>query len=121
MSHWRDDLTAFVSFFLLSMFFAVLVLGCSLVLALSDPDSEKASTYECGFDPFEDCRGTFDVRFYLVAILFLVFDLEVLFLLPWSTNVPTVSNDGYLSVTLFLLLLTAGFIYEWQKGALDWE
>ena len=87
----------------------------------SKPDKEKLSAYECGFEPFEDARVKFDVRFYLVAILFIIFDLEVAFLFPWAISLSLTGLIGYLSMMIFLLILTVGFVYEWKKGALDWE
>ena len=87
----------------------------------NNPDKEKLSAYECGFSPFDDARGRFDVRFYLVAILFIIFDLEVAFLFPWAISLSTIGMAGYISMMLFLFILTVGFIYEWKKGALDWE
>ena len=97
------------------------MLIASLVLATQKPDSEKLSPYECGFEPFEDSRGKFDVRFYLVAILFIIFDLEVAFLFPWAVAFGDVGLFGFWSMVLFLAVLTIGFIYEWRKGALEWE
>ena len=79
------------------------------------------SAYECGFEPFNDSRMEFDVRFYLVAILFIIFDLEIAFLFPWAISLGTIGLYGYLSMLVFLFILTIGFIYEWKKGALDWE
>lgn len=84
-------------------------------------DQEKISAYECGFNPFDDARATFDIRFYLVAILFLIFDLEISFLFPWSVSLSTISSYGFWSMMVFLLILTIGFVYEWYKGALEWE
>ena len=85
------------------------------------PDKEKLSAYECGFDPFDDARGRFDVRFYLVAILFIIFDLEVAFLFPWAISLSSIGLAGFISMMIFLFILTVGFIYEWKKGALEWE
>jgi NADH-quinone oxidoreductase subunit A len=93
----------------------------SLVVASQKPDPEKLSPYECGFEPFEDARGRFDVRFYLVAILFIIFDLEVAFLFPWAVAFGDVGMFGFWSMIVFLSVLTIGFIYEWRKGALEWE
>ena len=87
----------------------------------SRPDSEKLSAYECGFEAFGDARGKFDVRFYLVAILFIIFDLEVAFLFPWAIALGDIGLLGFWSMMLFLFVLTVGFIYEWKKGALEWE
>jgi NADH-quinone oxidoreductase subunit A len=93
----------------------------SYVIAPQRPDSEKLSPYECGFEPFEDARGRFDVRFYLVAILFIIFDLEVAFLFPWAISLGDTRTFGFWSMVIFLGILTIGFIYEWRKGALEWE
>ena len=91
------------------------------VLAKQKPDPEKLSTYECGFEPFSDSRKQFDVRFYLVAILFIIFDLEVAFLFPWAISLGEIGLFGFWSMMVFLGVLTVGFIYEWKKGALEWE
>jgi len=93
----------------------------SLIIARQKPDSEKLSAYECGFEAFSDTRGRFDVRFYLVAILFIIFDLEVAFLFPWAISLGTIGMFGFWSMVAFLGILTIGFIYEWKKGALEWE
>tara|TARA_B100000575_G_scaffold229212_1_gene190093 strand:+ start:39 stop:407 length:369 start_codon:yes stop_codon:yes gene_type:complete len=86
-----------------------------------NPDPEKLSAYECGFEPFNDSRMEFDIRFYLVAILFIIFDLEIAFLFPWAITLGNLGYFGFFSMMLFLFILTIGFIYEWKKGALDWE
>jgi len=93
----------------------------SYVIARQHPDAEKVSAYECGFDAFEDARQKFDVRFYLVSILFIIFDLEVAFLFPWAISLGQIGLFGFWSMVLFLAVLTVGFIYEWKKGALEWE
>lgn len=93
----------------------------SLVVAKQKPDPEKLSAYECGFDAFDDARHKFDVRYYLVAILFIIFDLEVAFLFPWAVTLGDIGMFGFWSMVAFLGVLTVGFIYEWKKGALDWE
>ena len=93
----------------------------SYVVAPQRPDRDKVSAYECGFDAFEDARGRFDVRFYLVAILFIIFDLEVAFLFPWAVSFSGIGLYGFWSMMVFLGLLTVGFVYEWKKGALEWE
>ena len=85
------------------------------------PDPEKLSAYECGFEPFNDSRMEFDVRFYLVAILFIIFDLEIAFLFPWAISLGNLGSLGFWSMMIFLFILTIGFIYEWKKGALDWD
>ena len=102
------------------------VIGLALLispflLAYQSPDPEKLSAYECGFEPFDDTRRRFDVRFYLVAILFIIFDLEVAFLFPWAVALGQIGWFGFLSMMGFLTVLTVGFVYEWRKGALDWE
>ncbi len=93
----------------------------SYIIGRQHPDSAKASAYECGFDAFEDSRRKFDVRFYLVAILFIIFDLEVAFLFPWAISLGKIGVFGFWSMMIFLVILTVGFIYEWRKGALEWE
>ncbi len=100
---------------------AVIAIGASYLVVGQRPDPEKNSAYECGFDAFEDSRGNFDVRFYLVAILFIIFDLEVAFLFPWAVSFGTIGVFGFCSMMVFLAILTVGFIYEWRKGALEWE
>ena len=95
--------------------------GLSLILAKQKPDPEKNSAYECGFPAFDDARAKFDVRFYLVAILFIIFDLEIAFLFPWAVALGDIGVAGFWSMIIFLGVLTAGFIYEWKKGALEWE
>ena len=97
------------------------LLTAALVLAPSAPDAEKNSAYECGFDPFDDARMHFDVRFYLVSILFIIFDLEVAFLFPWAVTLNQTGLFGFFSMMVFLGVLTIGFIYEWRKGALEWD
>jgi NADH-quinone oxidoreductase subunit A len=96
-----------------------LVLG--KVLGTNRPNPEKLSPYECGFEAFEDARMKFDVRYYLVAILFILFDLEIAFLFPWAVSLGSIGFFGFLSMMIFLAILVVGFIYEWMKGALDWE
>ena len=98
---------------------APMVLG--KLLAPNRPDPEKLSPYECGFEAFEDARMKFDVRYYLVAILFILFDLEIAFLFPWATVINDIGFAGFLSMMVFLGILVVGFVYEWQKGALEWE
>ena len=100
---------------------ALVIVLASLMAGPSRPDPEKTSAYECGFAPFDDARGQFDVRFYLVAILFIIFDLEVAFLFPWAVALGDIGIFGFWSMMLFLAVLTVGFIYEWRKGALEWE
>jgi len=92
-----------------------------LLVAVRNPDPEKVSAYECGFNAFDDARMKFDVRFYLVSILFIIFDLEVAFLFPWAVAFKDVGGFGFWSMMVFLAVLTVGFIYEWRKGALEWD
>ena len=114
-------------YFPIAVFF-VIAIGLSMAFVLSaflvgnqKPDIEKISAYECGFDAFDDSRRQFDVRFYLVAILFIIFDLEVAFLFPWAVSLGGIGLFGFWSMMVFLVVLTVGFIYEWKKGALEWE
>jgi NADH-quinone oxidoreductase subunit A len=100
---------------------SLVIIVASMVLGPLNPDSEKLSPYECGFEPFADARNKFDVRFYLVAILFIIFDLEVAFLFPWAVSLGKIGVFGFWSMVVFLAVLTVGFIYEWKKGALEWE
>ena len=97
------------------------IIIASQIIARQNPDPEKVSPYECGFEPFGDARARFDVRYYLVAILFIIFDLEVAFLFPWAVSLGKIGVFGFWSMVLFLGILTVGFVYEWKKGALEWE
>ena len=108
-------------FMIISMGFGVLLVGIGSLISPRHPNPEKYSQYECGFEPFEDARLKFDVRYYLVAILFIIFDLEVAFLFPWAVILKELSWTPIIAMGLFLLLLLIGFIYEWKKGALEWE
>ena len=121
-------LAEFLKDYLPIILFLIIALGLSLafvainyIAAPSKPDPAKLSAYECGFEPFNDSRMEFDVRFYLVAILFIIFDLEIAFLFPWAISLGEIGLYGFCSMMLFLFILTVGFIYEWKKGALDWE
>jgi NADH-quinone oxidoreductase subunit A len=116
MEHFSIFLMLLVSFGL-----ACLIFGASYFLGNQLPDTEKASVYECGFDPYEDSRNKFDIRFYLVAILFIIFDLEALFLFPWSVSLSYLSSMGFWTMVDFLFELTVGFVYVWKIGALEWE
>lgn len=100
---------------------ALVMLVAPMIVGRQKPDPEKDSPYECGFEPFGDARSKFDVRFYLVSILFIIFDLEVAFLFPWAVSLKEIGVFGFWSMMAFLLILTIGFIYEWKKGALEWE
>jgi len=97
------------------------LLGLGFVLGPRRPDAEKLSAYECGFEAFEDTRMKFDVRYYLVAILFIVFDLEIAFLFPWAVALDSIGAVGLAAMGIFLLILVVGFVYEWKKGALEWD
>ncbi len=110
-----------VIFIAVSMVIGLALMVAPFLLAFKAPDDEKLSAYECGFNPFDDARMKFDVRFYLVAILFIIFDLEVAFLFPWAASFGTLGWFGFWSMTIFLGVLTIGFIYEWKKGALEWD
>jgi NADH-quinone oxidoreductase subunit A len=110
-----------VVFLVIASFLAVIMVLIPAIFAAYSPDKEKNSPYECGFEPFDDARLEFDVRFYLVAILFIIFDLEIIFLFPWAVTLSKIGYLGFWSMMLFLFLLTVGFIYEWKKGALEWE
>ena len=116
----RDYLAIFV-FFLLAIGLGLALMLAAVVLAVRRPDPEKDSAYECGFNAFDDARMKFDVRFYLVAILFIIFDLEVAFLFPWAVAFQDVGLFGFWSMMVFLAVLTIGFVYEWKKGALEWQ
>ena len=105
----------------IAAFVAVAAVGLSFLLAKQKPDAEKLSAYECGCPPVRDAHAKFDVRFYLVSILFIIFDLEVAFLFPWAVSLGDIGLFGFLSMILFLTVLTVGFVYEWKKGALEWE
>lgn len=105
----------------IAAFVSIAAVALSFILAKQKPDSEKLSAYECGFPAFDDARAKFDVRFYLVAILFIIFDLEIAFLFPWAVSLSDIGWAGFASMMLFLGVLTVGFIYEWKKGALEWE
>ena len=108
-------------FFAIAMGLAIAMVSASLFLGNQRPDDEKMAAYECGFDAFEDSRRQFDVRFYLVAILFIIFDLEVAFLFPWAVSLGGIGVFGFWSMMLFLAVLTVGFMYEWKNGAVEWQ
>ena len=108
-------------FLIVAVVIAFAAVALSFIVAKQKPDSEKNSAYECGFPAFDDARAKFDVRFYLVAILFIIFDLEIAFLFPWAVALGDIGIAGFWSMMIFLGILTVGFIYEWKKGALEWE
>ena len=99
---------------------AIILVVAAAIIAVRNPDPEKVSAYECGFNAFDDARMKFDVRFYLVSILFIIFDLEVAFLFPWAASLHSISDVAFWSMMAFLGVLTIGFAYEWRKGALEW-
>ena len=115
------DYVPILIFLVIAAAITTVMIAGSYLLAQQKPDSEKASAYECGFEAFADARSKFDVRFYLVAILFIIFDLEVAFLFPWAVALSKIGLFGFWSMIVFLGVLTIGFIYEWKKGALEWE
>ena len=116
----NEDLYLFY-LFLLAIILSAIILGASYVLSIQNESTSKLSSYECGFDPFEDARNIFDVHFYLVAILFLVLDLEVMFLFPWAVSLNSIGLKGFIGMVIFLVILTVGFFYEWRLGALEWS
>jgi NADH-quinone oxidoreductase subunit A len=121
MSEFLLDYAPILIFLVIAGGLGLLFMLTAFLVAPSDPNPEKVSTYECGFNAFDDARMKFDVRFYLVAILFIIFDLEVAFLFPWIFPIFEGDVFAFWSMMVFLGILTVGFIYEWRKGALDWE
>ncbi len=121
LSDLAADYLPILLFLGIAGFIAAAAVGLSFLLAKQKPDAEKLSPYECGFPPFNDAHAKFDVRFYLISILFIIFDLEVAFLFPWAIALGDIGMVGFWSMILFLGVLTVGFIYEWKKGALEWE
>jgi|TARA_B110000971_G_scaffold56586_1_gene57604 NADH-quinone oxidoreductase subunit A len=115
------DYLPILLFIVIGIGFGVMPILAGFVLGPQRPDAEKLSPYECGFEPFDDAHMKFDVRFYLVAILFIIFDLEIAFLFPWAVVLNDIGVFGLLAMFLFLAILVVGFIYEWKKGALEWE
>ena len=115
------DYLSIIIFVIISLFLSLGFILLNYLASPKNPDPEKLSAYECGFEAFSDSRVQFDVRFYLVAILFIIFDLEVAFLFPWAVTLGKIGIFGFFSMMIFLLILTIGFIYEWKKGALEWE
>jgi len=121
LSDFLKDYLSIILFLIIALGLSVSFIVINFVLSPKKPDPEKLSAYECGFEPFDDSRMEFDVRFYLVAILFIIFDLEIAFLFPWAVSLGNIGILGFCSMMIFLFILTVGFIYEWKKGALDWE
>ena len=116
-----NDYFSIILFLVIALLLSCGFILLNFMLSPKNPDPEKLSPYECGFEPFNDSRMEFDIRFYLVAILFIIFDLEIAFLFPWAITLGNIGVFGFFSMMLFLFILTIGFIYEWKKGALDWE
>ena len=121
LSDFLQDYLSIILFLVIALGLSVVFIVLNFILSPKKPDPEKLSAYECGFEPFDDSRIQFDVRFYLVAILFIIFDLEIAFLFPWAITLGNIGLLGFCSMMIFLFILTVGFIYEWKKGALDWE
>ena len=119
--NFLSDYLSIIIFLFIALFLSIGFIVINFLSSPSNPDPEKLSAYECGFDAFDDSRMEFDVRFYLVAILFIIFDLEIAFLFPWAISLGNIGLLGFCSMMIFLFILTVGFVYEWKKGALDWE
>ena len=121
LSEFLKDYLSIIIFLFIAIGLSVSFIVLNFIFSPKKPDPEKLSAYECGFEPFDDSRMEFDVRFYLVAILFIIFDLEIAFLFPWAISLGNIGLLGFCSMMIFLFILTIGFVYEWKKGALDWE
>ncbi len=121
MTLFLKDYLSIIIFIFLALGLSVGFIVLNFIFSPKNPDPEKLSAYECGFEAFSDSRMEFDVRFYLVAILFIIFDLEIAFLFPWAISLGNIGPLGFWSMMIFLLVLTVGFVYEWKKGALDWD
>tara|TARA_B100001142_G_C13756361_1_gene431425 strand:+ start:25 stop:393 length:369 start_codon:yes stop_codon:yes gene_type:complete len=121
IENFLGEYLSIVIFIFIALALSIGFIILNFLFSPKNPDSEKLSAYECGFEPFDDSRMTFDVRFYLVAILFIIFDLEIAFLFPWAISLGNIGSLGFWSMMLFLFILSIGFVYEWKKGALDWD
>ena len=121
LTDFLQEYLSILIFLFIALIMSVGFIILNFLFSPKKPDPEKLSAYECGFEPFSDSRMEFDVRFYLVAILFIIFDLEIAFLFPWAISLGSIGTLGFFSMMIFLFILTVGFIYEWKKGALDWE
>ena len=119
--NFLSDYLSIIIFLFISLLLSIGFIIINYIASPSNPDPEKLSAYECGFEAFDNARIEFDVRFYLVAILFIIFDLEIAFLFPWAISLGNIGLFGFYSMMTFLFILTVGFIYEWKKGALEWE
>ncbi len=116
-----SEYLSIIIFLFISLFLSIGFIAINYLASPKNPDPEKLSAYECGFEAFDNARIEFDVRFYLVAILFIIFDLEIAFLFPWAISLGSIGLLGFYSMMTFLFILTVGFVYEWKKGALEWE
>ena len=121
IENFLGEYLSIVIFIFIALALSIGFIILNFLFSPKNPDSEKLSAYECGFEPFDDSRMTFDVRFYLVAILFIIFDLEIAFMFPWAISLGNIGSLGFWSMMLFLFILSIGFVYEWKKGALDWD
>ena len=121
LSEFLKDYLSIIIFLFIALGLSISFIVLNFIFSPKKPDPEKLSAYECGFEAFDDSRMEFDVRFYLVAILFIIFDLEIAFLFPWAISLGSIGLLGFSSMMIFLFILTVGFVYEWKKGALDWE
>jgi NADH-quinone oxidoreductase subunit A len=120
-SFFYSEFFSILIFLTIAIILAVIIVTLSFILAVQNPETEKLSTYECGFEPYEDARNIFDVRFYIVAILFIIFDIETMFLLPWSVSLAQLNTLGFWSMVDFIIELGVGFVYIWYFGALEWD
>ncbi len=121
LTNFLNDYLSIIIFLFVALTLSIGFIVLNFMFSPSKPDPEKLSAYECGFEAFGDSRMEFDIRFYLVAILFIIFDLEIAFLFPWAISLGNIGPLGFWSMIIFLSILTIGFIYEWKKGALDWD
>ena len=121
IANFLSEYLSIIIFLFISLLLSIGFIVINYIASPSNPDPEKLSAYECGFEAFDNARIEFDVRFYLVAILFIIFDLEIAFLFPWAISLGNIGLLGFYSMMTFLFILTVGFIYEWKKGALEWE
>ena len=119
--NFLNEYLSIIIFLFVALTLSIGFIVLNYIFSPSKPDPEKLSAYECGFEAFGDSRMEFDIRFYLVAILFIIFDLEIAFLFPWAISLGNIGALGFWSMMIFLFILTVGFVYEWKKGALDWE
>ena len=121
LNDFLKDYLSIIIFLFIALGLSIGFIVLNFLFSPKNPDPEKLSAYECGFEAFSDSRMEFDVRFYLVAILFIIFDLEIAFLFPWAISLGNIGPMGFWSMMIFLFILTVGFVYEWKKGALDWD